>query len=29
MLLQLLLARLSGRPSPVASGEGEPAITDD
>lgn len=29
MLLQLVLARLSGRPAPVASGEGEPAITDD
>lgn len=29
MLVQLVLARLSGRPAPVASGEGEPAITDD
>ncbi len=29
MLAQLVLARLSGRPAPVASGEGEPAITDE
>ncbi len=29
MLLQLVLARLSGRPVPVASGEGEPAIRDE